>query len=677
MPNTAVITGATGHIGLHVARLLQSRGYELVLLVRRLTPEVAQLQEAGARLHFCDLKQPKTYRGIFAGQDVLFHMAAENTTDTSDEARVISATLGITVDVVSLAISEGVGCIVYTSTVVALGRSTCKYRLLNENSRNLQPESPYVKGKCLAEAWVAEQVKAGFDIRRVYPSWVVGPGDPKMTPPHKFIQEFSIKGQSFYFEGGVSIVHVEDVALGHVLAYENGLRQGQYILSGENLTFDELYGKMSNLFGVKRPRVKLPKTAIWLAAKILGKNSPISASYVNAVINRYSWYDNSYSSRSLGWPSPRSADVALESACHDIRAKNMGTFELRDRNTSADPSGALKGTLLITGFPGWLGNRMVDILVNGDVLGRNKTVRNVRLLVQPQFLDLVPKLPSNFEIVEGDITDIASLKKAAKDVSTVWHLAGVIYPRHPRLYDLINAKGTRNLADACVANGVTRFLYMSTDSCCGFTPPGTVFSSSQPAKPYKQYGQSKLSGESYIMSLTSEGRLKATILRGFWFFGPNPPVRNLGFLRSFKWPIQLVFGNGRNFRSISHCDDLVNAFCLAEVAEASVGRWYWLPSFLRPHTVDGIYRMIGSALGRRVKLVHIPNFFCEIFSVADSLCTKRLKTVNSTLLAAGKFHKTIATDEQGAAPARQDFGWEPAVTEEQIKSEIADALINL
>jgi hypothetical protein len=87
--------------------------------------------------------------------------------------------------------------------------------------------------------------------------------------------------------------------------------------------------------------------------------------------------------------------------------------------------------------------------------------------------------------------------------------------------------------------------------------------------------------------------------------------------------------------------------------------------------------MIGSALGRRVKLVHIPNFFCEIFSVADSLCTKRLKTVNSTLLAAGKFHKTIATDEQGAAPARQDFGWEPAVTEEQIKSEIADALINL
>lgn len=671
----AAVTGATGHIGAHVAQVLLDRGYSLTLLVRRLTPQLEKLRDGGAQIHLCDLARPETYQPILQGQDVLFHLAAENTTDTTDEARVIAASLGLTEKVIPAALSAGVPTIVYTSSVVVLGRSPRKELLLNEKDTVAFPESPYVKGKLLAEQWVASKVKEGADIRRVYPSWVVGPGDPKMTPPHKFIKDFAAKGQLVYFGGGVSMAHVDDVALGHVLAYEKGARQGQYVLSGENISFQDLYRKLAQVFRQKEPKIKIPKWLIYTGAKILGKNSPVQASYVEAVIDRYSWYDHSRASTELGY-APRSIDAILQDVSTETRARIMGTLRLRDRQTSAPASGAEKGTLLITGFPGWLGNRMVDILMNGDELGRNKTDRTVRLLVQPHMKALVPPLPTNFELVEGDITDKESLLRATQGVSAVWHLAGVIYPPKLELFDLVNIQGTRNLADACVANGVQRFLYMSTDSCCGFTPKERVFSANEPANPYKNYGRSKYAGEEYLMALTAQGKLKATSLRGFWFFGPNVPERNLGFLRSFSWPFQPVFGNGRNLRSISHCDDLVNAFCLAETSSASIGKWYWLPTFMQPQTVDAIYEMIGSGLGKKTNLFHIPNLACDFFDWADNLLTKQFQTLNATVHAAGKFHKTIATDAAGAAPARQDFGWEPKVTVAQIQREISDSLAN-
>ena len=671
----AVLTGATGHIGAAVANLLLDKGYALTLLVRRITPEVEAMRARGASLFLCDLSKPETYAPALAGQQVLFHLAAENTTDTTDEARVIEACLGLTQKVLSAAIGAGIQTTIYTSSVVVLGRSPKKEHLLTEQDQVQTPESPYVKGKLLAEQWVAQQVAAGADIRRVYPSWVVGSGDPKMTPPHKFIKDFAAKGQLVYFNGGVSVVHVQDVALGHVLAYEKGQVQGQYVLSGENITFKDFYDKLSQVFRAPAPKIKIPKWIIYTGASLLGKASPVQASYVQAVIGRYSWYDNSRARQELGWV-PRSLDATLAEVQTEIRARLAGTLRLRAKESAAVATGAEQGTLLITGFPGWLGNRMVDILMNGDHLGRNKTARRVRLLVQPHMRGLLPQLPANFDVVEGDITDMASLRRATEGIEAVWHLAGVIYPPKLELYDTVNIQGTRNLADACVQNGVARILYMSTDSCCGYTDYNRVFAANEPARPYKNYGRSKYAGEEYLMQLTAQGKLKATSLRGFWFFGPNVPERNLGFLKTFSLPLQPVFGNGKNLRSISHCDDLVNAFCLAERSEASIGKWYWLPTFLQPQTVDQIYGMIGSGLGKKVRPLHIPNFACNLFSWVDGILVDRYRKLNPTIHAAGKFHKQIATDAAGAAPARQDFGWEPAVTVQQIQQEIADSLAN-
>ena len=91
-------------------------------------------------------------------------------------------------------------------------------------------------------------------------------------------------------------------------------------------------------------------------------------------------------------------------------------------------------------------------------------------------------------------------------------------------------------------------------------------------------------------------------------------------------------------------------------------------------TVDDIYLMLADALHKKLNLVHIPNFICSLLSVADSLSTRFLNLLHPTIHAAGKFHRTIATDASGIDANKRDFGWEPSVTVEQIQREILDSL---
>jgi UDP-glucose 4-epimerase len=227
-----------------------------------------------------------------------------------------------------------------------------------------------------------------------------------------------------------------------------------------------------------------------------------------------------------------------------------------------------------------------------------------------------------------------------------------------------------NVADAAVRAGVKRLIFMSTDSTVGYNRDTTMFDSATPPSPYKNYGMSKWRAEEYLYKLQRQNQLNVTTLRGFWFFGPHVPTRNLSFLQMFRWPFQLVFGNGKNLRSISHLDDLIQAFQKAEPNPATYGKFYWIPSLGKPMTVDQIYQMLGNGLGKKTSLVHVPNFICDMLDFADTLLTK-VGILNETIHAAGKFHKNIAGTD---TDAKRDFGYEPTVTEAQIQAEIRQAL---
>jgi dihydroflavonol-4-reductase len=675
MQRKVVVTGASGHIGYHVALQLIELGFEPILLIRKENQNIFRLKNKGVKIHIANLLSPISYSSILENCDALFHIASENTTDTSDEKRVIENTFELTKVVIDTAVSKNVKTIVYTSSVVVLGRSSDPTILINENDKAVFLESPYVKGKFLAEEYCDKIIREKHvDIRRLYPSWVVGEGDLKLTPPHKIIKSYLKKGQAFYFSGGISVTAVEEVAKAHINSWLIGKPNEKYVIAGNNISFKEFYSALAEHSGRKAPFLFIPKAFIYLgavAAKIiLGKKSPVDPNYIKRVIGNYSWYDSQKAIKEINYSIP-ALDKIISNAIIENQKKALGLNQLIQKNNSEIKREEYSSDdiLLITGFPGWLGNRMVDIFMNGDTFGNNAINRKVRLLVQPRFKNLI-FLPSNFEIVYGDITDKESLRQALQNVKAVYHLAGVIYPKRMKSFYDVNEQGTINLVDACIEQGIKRILFMGTDSICGYGREKRIFDENTAPKPYKNYGRSKYLAEKYILDKTSEGLIEGTSLRGFWFFGPFMPDRNKGFFKMFHWKRQIVFGNGKNFRSISHVDNTIQAFIHSEKNKNTVGKWYWIGDKKVDRTVDDIYKEIADGLGVKYNPIYIPKWICELFNILDSTLSIFGK-LNATVHAAGKFHKDIAGE---ITAAEKDFNYEPIVGFKEIKRELKELM---
>ncbi|MGZ4117957.1 MAG: NAD-dependent epimerase/dehydratase family protein [Bacteroidia bacterium] len=154
-----VVTGASGHIGYHVASQLLALNYDVLLLIRKENQNINDLKNKGAKILIADLQNSISYKNEFENTDALFHIASENTTDTSDEQRVIANTFSLTKNVIDAAIEKNVKTIIYTSSVVVLGRSSNPEILINENNKTTVLESPYVKGKFLAEEYCDKIIK--------------------------------------------------------------------------------------------------------------------------------------------------------------------------------------------------------------------------------------------------------------------------------------------------------------------------------------------------------------------------------------------------------------------------------------------------------------------------------------------------------------------------------------
>ena len=490
-----IVTGASGHLGFHIARACLAQGLETCLCIRARNANVVELEAAGAQVVLCDLWNPATYRDALRGADGLFHAAAENTTSVSDRERVLRNTAGLTQVVLETARECHVPTVIYTSSVVVLGRSPDPNRWLDETTPVLRPdqpggfESPYVEGKVQAEA-VCERLiqEHGMDIRRTYPSWLVGPSDLRGTPPHRTVANFVAKGQKFWIEGGISIGSVEEIGRAHVAAFERGEVNGRYILAGENLTFRQFFGQLADAAKRQPPVWKLPKPVLLAMAivaaplfRLLGRELAVSPGYVRAIAGRFSWYSSAKAVRELGYRIAPATDL-LEAAVVDARRRQLGVLELGKARVWPPPAHSSGPPLLITGVPGWLGNRMVDILIHGDRSGRFASDRPVRLLVEPRFRGLL-QLPPRFEIVYGDICDSEAVRQAVRGVAAVFHLAGAIYPPRTATLYRVNFEGTRTLVDACVAAGVRRVIYMGTDSICGRgTPDRRVFDETTPPR---------------------------------------------------------------------------------------------------------------------------------------------------------------------------------------------------
>lgn len=308
-----------------------------------------------------------------------------------------------------------------------------------------------------------------------------------------------------------------------------------------------------------------------------------------------------------------------------------------------------KGKLVVTGAPGWLGTRFVEILARGK--------RDVRCLVL-RGLDDSYLRELGAEIVNGDITKPETLKGIVNDVETVFHIAGIVHPKLFGATDFfkINTKGTKNMLNFAIESGVKRFIYISSNSPGGCYKKKIVMNEYSPVKPYMNYGKSKFLAEVAVNEAFIQGKIETVILRPCWFYGPRQPKRQTKLMRMIRDGKALLFGDGKNLRSMTYIDNLCYALLLVEKNKIASGETYWIADE-RPYTTLEIYETIAELLGVKLKVRKIPGAFSDIAVLVDKILQK-LHIYQKEIHVAGEMNKNIACSIK---KAKKDLDYKPKI----------------
>jgi dihydroflavonol-4-reductase len=318
----ALVTGATGFIGSAVARALLDVGWQVTALVE---PGV----DAGA-LHGLDVQRVEG--DIRSGSDVsqamtgasaVFHLAALYRFWAPDPHQFYEINVDGTRQVLAAARDAGVRRVVYTSTVGTIGidrlpRGVAATETHYPDLRHLF--GSYKRSKYVAEHEVLRAAAEGLPVCLVQPTMPFGPGDRAPTPSGRLVVDFLNGRMPGYVDTVLNVVHVDDVARGHLLAHDRGRVGRSYILGGENLPLRDILGELASLTGMAPPRLRLPHAAS-LALAVLSDvlegrllrrppHIPLEAARMSTT---HMAFDDSRARAELGY-APRPARQALADA---------------------------------------------------------------------------------------------------------------------------------------------------------------------------------------------------------------------------------------------------------------------------------------------------------------------------------------------------------------------------
>lgn len=255
---TALVTGATGFIGSHVALHLIAKGWR-VRALRRSTPLSPDLGKLDVEWCSGDIRNFDQVHSAMAGCEAVFHVAADYRLWTRNPEEIYETNVAGTVNVLRVALRHRVERVVYTSSVGALGsRPDGKPADETTPVRLEDMVGHYKRSKFLAEREAERFSKQGLPVIMVHPSTPVGPGDHKPTPTGKIIVDFLNGRMPAFLDTGLNLIHVSDVAEGHLLALERGRDGEKYILGNRNLTLAEIFALLERVSGVPAPRFRLP-----------------------------------------------------------------------------------------------------------------------------------------------------------------------------------------------------------------------------------------------------------------------------------------------------------------------------------------------------------------------------------------------------------------------------------
>jgi dihydroflavonol-4-reductase len=254
----AFVTGATGFLGSHVARVLGEQGADLRLLVRS-TSNLRNLEGIKAETATGDLRDSSSLEKGMSGCDTVFHVAADYRLWVRDPAEMYRSNVDGTKAILDAARKHGVRRVVYTSSVATVGFTGNGHPADEDSPVSLADMiGPYKRSKFMAERLAMEAGGSGMHVVVVNPTTPVGEQDVKPTPTGRIVVDFLKRRFPAYVETGLNLVDVRECAVGHVVALEKGRTGERYILGGENLTLKQILDKLGEISGLPSPKVKLP-----------------------------------------------------------------------------------------------------------------------------------------------------------------------------------------------------------------------------------------------------------------------------------------------------------------------------------------------------------------------------------------------------------------------------------
>jgi dihydroflavonol-4-reductase len=254
----ALVTGATGFVGAAVARALLREGWEVRALARK-GSDRRNLQSIAVEVVTGDLADAASLKPALAGCEGLFHVAADYRLGAFDPEQLYKTNVEGTRNILAAAREAGVRRIVYTSSVATIGIPKDGSPGTEASPSTLADMiGHYKRSKFLAEEVAREAARGGTGVVIVNPSTPVGPGDIKPTPTGQMVFDAAAGRMPAYVDTGLNIVHVDDVASGHLLAFHRGRVGERYILGGQDMTLREILVEIARLTGRKPPNVRLP-----------------------------------------------------------------------------------------------------------------------------------------------------------------------------------------------------------------------------------------------------------------------------------------------------------------------------------------------------------------------------------------------------------------------------------
>lgn len=305
----ALVTGASGFLGHHIARLLLDRGRPVRALVRPAS-QLRDLPEA--EWVTGDLRDPASLTAATEGCEVVYHVAADYRLWAKDPNELYRSNVDGTRNLIAAAKKRGVSRLVYTSTVGCI-----------EPPDESQPVSldgmpgAYKRSKFLAEQVALQERELPVAI--VNPTAPIGDYDVKPTPTGKIVLDFLKGDMPAYIDTGLNLVDVRDVAHGHLLAEERARPGERYILGCENLTLEQILGRLSALTGKPAPKIKLPYFVAYAAGVVTTAWAQVSGQAPRAPLDavkmakKKMWVSHAKAAQELGY-APGPVDAGLKRA---------------------------------------------------------------------------------------------------------------------------------------------------------------------------------------------------------------------------------------------------------------------------------------------------------------------------------------------------------------------------